>query len=253
MSGLSTSPRILTIEDDAAIRRGIVDALQFAGYDVCQAACGAEGLQRALGNSFDLILLDLVLPDRSGLEILRQVRAVHPTLPVIILSARGDELDRVTDSTAVPTTTWSPFSVQELLRIEAVLRRSPQRPQSLTRVSFRGGQVDFERRLILLDDQTRESLSERECDLLLYLARHQGRAISREEILAHVWHLTPRGIHTRTIDMHVARIREKLRDDTTPPAILQTVRGKGYLFCLTDGPDPTGDQYSATDDDALPR
>lgn len=226
--------RILTIEDDAAIRRGIVDALRFAGYEVDQAGRGDDGLARALSGPWDLLLLDLVLPAKDGLEILTQVRCSRPTLPVIILTARGDEADRIRGlKDGADDYVVKPFSVQELLaRIEAVLRRSPQRPVELAVAQFSGGWIDFERREIRYDEGGREALSEREAELLIYLAKHQGRAVAREEILTHVWRLSPQGITTRTIDMHIARLREKLKDSPSNPQTLMTVRGKGYMFRL---------------------
>ena len=124
-----------------------------------------------------------------------------------------------------------PFSVRELLaRVEAVLRRSPGRPAIPRQVEFPGGLADLERREVRFDDGGRSDLSEREHQLLLYLASHTGRAISREEILARVWGLDPAGITTRTIDMHVARLREKLRDDPERPRVVLTVRGRGYML-----------------------
>lgn len=231
---MSARVRILTIEDDAAIRRGVVDALRFAGYEVEQAARGDEGLAQGLSSHCDLVLLDLVLPARDGLDILRHLRRERPTLPVIILTARGDEADRVGGLRAgADDYVIKPFSVQELLaRIEAVLRRSPQRPQEVDRVRIASGWIDFQRREIQWQRGGREPLSEREAELLMYLAKHPGRAISREEILANVWRLTPQGITTRTIDMHVARLREKLADSAADAQTLLTVRGKGYMFCL---------------------
>lgn len=227
-----TIRRILTIEDDAAIRRGIVDALRFAGYEPHEAQHGDEGLHLGLRGPFDLILLDLVLPGRNGLEILQQVRRLQPTLPVIILTARGEEADRVKGLRAgADDYVVKPFSVNELLaRVEAVLRRSPARPSNMACVSFSSGMFDFERREIRFIDGTREELSEREAELLCYLALHRGRAVTREEILTNVWRLVPRGITTRTIDMHIARLREKLGDDSAAPDILLTVRGTGYMF-----------------------
>lgn len=224
--------RILTIEDDAAIRRGIVDALRFAGYQPHEANRGDDGLAMGLSGPFDLILLDLVLPGRDGIEVLQQVRRVHPTLPVIILTARGEEADRVRGlREGADDYVVKPFSVNELLaRVEAVLRRSPARPLDLTCVNFPGGVIDFERREVRFTAGEREELSEREAELLRYLAVHRGRAITRDEILTNVWGLVPRGITTRTIDMHVARLREKLCDNSHAPHILLTVRGKGYMF-----------------------
>jgi len=225
---------ILTIEDDSAIRRGIVDALRFAGYDVLQSGHGDEGLTIALQQEFDLMLLDLVLPGTDGLEILRQVREIRPTLPVIILSARGEEDDRVAGlRLGADDYVVKPFSVKELLaRVEAVLRRSPQRPMDVTTFPVPGGCADFDRREVRFEDGTRTELSEKEVDLLRYLATHRGRAVARDELLANVWRINPKGLPTRTIDMHVARLREKLRDDPTEPRVLLTVRGKGYMFAV---------------------
>lgn len=227
-----TRQQILTIEDDPAIRRGIVDALRFAGYGTLEAARGDQGLELARAADFDLLLLDLVLPGGDGFEILREVRRLRPTLPVIILTARGEESDRVRGlRDGADDYVVKPFSVKELLaRVEAVLRRSPQRPLDLAQVRIPGGRIDLDRREVQFDDGGREELSEREAELVRYLAAHNGRAIAREEILANVWRINPRGLPTRTIDMHVARLREKLRDDPASPSILLTVRGKGYMF-----------------------
>jgi DNA-binding response OmpR family regulator len=224
--------RILVIEDDNAIRRGIVDALRFKGYDPIEAANGKEGMSLAEGADCDLVLLDLVLPGPGGLEILRAVRATRPTLPVIILTAKGEENDRVQGlSGGADDYVVKPFSVKELLaRVEAVLRRSPERPTDLATVSFPGGVADLKRSEVRFEGGDRCELSEREAELLRYLAQNAGRAVSRDEILSRVWRIDPRGGETRTIDMHVARLREKLRDDPTHPRVILTVRGKGYAF-----------------------
>jgi DNA-binding response OmpR family regulator len=230
------TPVILTVEDDAAIRRGIADALRFAGYRVLQSGRGDEALAMALQQEFDLLLLDLVLPGLDGLEILRQVRQLRPTLPVIILSARGAEDDRVAGlQWGADDYVVKPFSVKELLaRVEAVLRRSPQRPLDVPAVPIPGGCADFQRREIRFHDGGRADLSEREMELLRYLVSNRGRAVERDELLANVWRISPRGLPTRTIDMHVARLREKLRDVSADPRVLLTVRGKGYMFAAGD-------------------
>jgi len=224
--------RILVIEDDAAIRRGIVDALQFAGYDTFEAADGDEGLRMATRVGYDLLLLDLVLPGHSGMEILAEVRTCRPVLPVIILTARGQEADRVKGLTlGADDYVVKPFSVKELLaRIDAVLRRSPERATDVKRVAFPGGTVDLNRHEVRFDDGDRVEISDREMDLLRYLAGNAGRVISRDELLRRVWRIDPDRIETRTIDMHVARLREKLGDDPADPAIIRTVRGRGYVF-----------------------
>ncbi len=223
---------VLTIEDDPAIRRGIVDALEYAGYDVLQTGCGMEGAHWAVHRNYDLLLLDLVLPGTGGFEILQQVRQARPTLPVIILTARGEERERVAGlRQGADDYVVKPFSVKELLaRVEAVLRRTPERPSDIDRVQLVDGCLDLARREIRFQDGPRVELSEKEADLLRYLIRHGGRAISRDELLANVWRISPQGVSTRTIDMHIARIREKLRDDPAAPRTLLTVRGKGYMF-----------------------
>jgi len=223
---------VLVIEDDDAIRAGVVDALTFAGYTPLEAATGDDGLALAREADCHAVLLDLILPGADGLEILRVIRRERPTLPVIILTARGAEDDRVQGlRLGADDYVVKPFSVKELLaRLQAVLRRSPERPDDLARVAVPGGEADLLRREVRFDDGTRTDLSEREAALLKYLAANRGRAISRDEILTRVWRLDPRGLATRTIDMHVARLREKLRDDPAEPAVVLTVRGKGYMF-----------------------
>jgi len=227
--------QVLTIEDDPAIRRGIVDALRFAGFDTLEAADGQLGLEMATKRQFDLLLLDLVLPKRDGFSILAEVRRLRPTLPVIVLTARGEESDRVRGlRDGADDYVVKPFSVKELLaRVEAVLRRTPERPDDISEVRVRGGVVDLARREVRFAKGGRSELSEREVELLRYLAANSGRAISREELMANVWRISPQGLTTRTIDMHVTRLREKLRDDPAEPTILLTVRGKGYMFQMT--------------------
>lgn len=227
-------PVILTIEDDSAIRRGIVDSLTYTGYRVMEAADGETGMNKAVETEYDLLLLDLALPGLPGLEILRKLRRIKPTIPVIILTAKGDEADRVRGlREGADDYVVKPFSVKELVaRVEAVLRRSPSRPTMIEEAKFEHGVIDFERRELRFHDQTRNELSEREVDLLKYLVTHGGRAISRDELLSNVWQLSPKGISTRTIDMHIARLRDKLNDNKDKPSILLTVRGKGYMWAF---------------------
>jgi DNA-binding response OmpR family regulator len=232
--------QILVIEDDEAIREGIADALSFAGFMPIQAGDGDIGLEMALRVHCDLILLDLVLPGVDGLDILSQVRSLRPTMPVIILTAKGEEKDRVKGlRLGADDYVVKPFSVQELLaRIQAVLRRSPERPASIAHVDVPGGRVDFERREVRFADGERRELSEKEAELLAYLAGHAGRAVSRDEILTRLWHIRPEHVRTRTIDMHVTRLREKLRDDPAAPSVIVTVRGRGYMFGRDGGEAP---------------
>ena len=224
--------RVLVVEDDSAIRQGIADALHFAGYEVLQAANGNDGMKLALQASIDLLMLDLILPGPSGFDILQATRQHRATLPIIILTARGEEADRVQGlRLGADDYVVKPFSVRELLaRVEAVLRRSPERPSHLQKISVQGGVVDLARCEIRYENGDRIELSEREVELLRYLASNAGRAISRDEILMRVWRLNPKRMETRTIDMHIANLREKLHDNSETPRLLLTVRGKGYMF-----------------------
>ena len=180
--------RILVVEDDSAIRRGIVDALTFAGYETMQAANGNDGMTEALRATFDLLMLDLILPGHSGFEILKAAREARPTLPVIVLTARGEEADRVRGlSLGADDYVVKPFSVRELLaRVEAVLRRSPERPNGVSKIPLPRGTADLARSEVRYDNGKRCELSEREVDLLRYLAGNAGRAISRDELLLRV-------------------------------------------------------------------
>lgn len=223
---------VLVVEDDSAIRQGIVDALKFAGYEVLQAANGADGMAQGLRATIDLLMLDLILPGPSGFDILKAVRAARPTLPVIILTARGEEGDRVQGlRLGADDYVVKPFSVRELLaRVEAVLRRSPERPNHVNKIELAQGVADLARSEVRFSNGKRTELSDREVELLRYLATNPGRAISRGEILLRVWRLDPKRMATRTIDMHVANLREKLHDDAENPKVLLTVRGKGYMI-----------------------
>jgi DNA-binding response OmpR family regulator len=224
--------RILVIEDDEPIRRGMVDALAFEGHETLEAGDGTTGMRIAVQGGYDLLLLDLVLPGPGGLDILAEVKLTRPTMPVVILSAKGEEADRVKGlRLGADDYVVKPFSVKELLaRVEAVLRRSPERPREKAVVRVPGGVADFGRAELRFDDGTRVDLPEREYALLRYLSANAGRVISRDEILARVWRLDPQAVATRAIDMQIARLREKLRDDASEPRVLVTVRGRGYLF-----------------------
>jgi len=224
--------QILVVEDDAAIREGVVDTLESEGYRTLEAEDGAHGQESAIRGDIDLVLLDVMLPKKSGLEVLAHIREVFPTLPVILLTARGSEEDRVRGlKMGADDYVVKPFSARELLeRVHAVLRRSAERPSNIDEVAFEHGVIDLPRCEIRFADGARIELSTRERELIEYLARNRGRAISRTELLTNVWRVDPAGLETRTIDMHIARLREKLRDEPSNPRIVLTVRGKGYMF-----------------------
>jgi DNA-binding response OmpR family regulator len=229
--------RVVVVEDEPAIRRGVVDALRACGYEAVEAADGQRGLEEAVRRGVDLVLLDLLLPRRDGLDVLTELRRVRPTLPVIILTARGGEDDRVRGlKMGADDYVVKPFSARELLaRVEAVLRRSVDRPEQVRGARLGHARIDFERREVVWSERERGELSETETALLSYLAANPRRAVSREELLTRLWGIGPQGVETRTIDMHIARLRTKLRDPTgrpTPEAVL-TVRSQGYMA----GPD----------------
>lgn len=228
---------ILVVEDDEAIRRGLRDALSFAGYDVREAPDGKAGLDAAVGGEVDLVLLDILMPRMGGLEVLAQLRRAKPSLPVIMLTARGEESDRVAGLRGgADDYIVKPFSIAEVsARIEAVLRRTPARPTGVSKLEIAGRAVDFERREVSRPDGTTVALSQREADALAYLACNRGRAVSRDELLGQVWGVDPRGVSTRTIDMAMARLREHLQDDPGDPRVIVTVRGKGYMLAGGEG------------------
>jgi DNA-binding response OmpR family regulator len=228
-----STTRIVVVEDEPAIRRGVADALRASGYDVVEAADGERGLAEATRLGVDLVLLDLLLPRRDGLDVLAEVRKLRPTLPIIILTARGTEDDRVRGlKMGADDYVVKPFSARELLaRAEAVLRRCAGRPADVRSARLGHALIDFERREVRWSKQERTELSETESALLSFLVSHQQRAVSREELLTRLWGIGPQRVETRTIDMHVARLRNKLRDPSgkaTPEAIL-TVRAQGYM------------------------
>jgi DNA-binding response OmpR family regulator len=226
--------QIVVIEDEAPIRRGLADALTAAGYLAIEAADGETGLVEARRFDVDLVLLDLVLPRMSGLQVLEQLRQTHPHLPVIILTARGSEDDRVRGlQYGADDYVVKPFSARELLaRVEAVLRRSPGRPPAVRTITGSGGVVDLQRREIHFADGKKVSLTEMETGILSHLAANVGRAVSREELLTRVWGVSAEALETRAIDMHITRLRSKLSGagGSTPDPWIVTVRGQGYML-----------------------
>ncbi|MDX2146631.1 MAG: response regulator transcription factor [Planctomycetota bacterium] len=257
---------VLVVEDDAAIRRGLCDALKFSGYAVLEASDGQAGLDLALTREVDIILLDILMPKLDGMTVLRELRRAALAAPVIFLTAKGLEEDRVRGlRSGADDYVVKPFSAQEVIaRVEAVLRRSAERPKRIRRLSVAGLVIDFERREATHSDGRTIVLPEIEAQVLEYLASHPGRAIARDELLQRVWGLDPRGVQTRTVDMAVARLREHLGDDPASPRVIVTVRGKGYMLAQgvtpgtpgtsgpgTSGPGtPVGDSAAAFASDA---
>lgn len=226
-------PLIVVVEDEPAIRRGVVDALRVVGYPVSEAADGDAGLEAALRRDVGLVLLDLLLPRRDGLDVLAELRKARQNLPVIILTARGTEEDRVRGlKMGADDYVVKPFSARELLaRVEAVLRRAPSRPVTISGARLGRAKLDLQRREVHWPGGARGELSETEAAILAYLLAHRDRTVTRDDLLVSVWGIPPHGLETRAIDMHIARLRAKLRDPSgkpTPEAVV-TVRARGYM------------------------
>ena len=225
--------RIVVVEDEPAIRRGVVDALRLTGYDVSEAADGAAGLREASSGGIDLVLLDLLLPRMDGLVVLAELRRVCPNRPVIILTARGGEEDRVRGlKMGADDYVVKPFSARELIaRVEAVLRRTLKAVAEVGTVGIGRGTIDLRRREVCWSEDERCELSEMEGALLKYLVVNRDRAVSREELLGRVWGIGTAGLETRAVDMHVARLRAKLKDPSGEdhPEAIVTVRAHGYM------------------------
>lgn len=219
--------KILIIEDDPAIRDGLHDVFLFHGYAPDTAADGEEGLHKALHGQFDCILLDVMLPCMDGFSVCRAIRTERPHQPVIMLTAKGAEEDIVTGFKAgaddyVP----KPFSLRELqVRVEAVLRRSgrlrPTEPASL------GGCILDEATLTARCGDKSMALTRRELDLLHYFHAHRERIVSRKELLTEVWGYPDASIETRTVDIHLMKLRRKL-EELNADLNIATVRGEGY-------------------------
>lgn len=228
---------VLVVDDDPDIRLLFEVELSFTDHQVLQAGDGQEALDLLRRQPVDLVLLDIMMPRMDGTEVLAELRKARPAQPVIFLTARGEEEDRVRGlRLGADDYVVKPFGIDELIaRAEAVLRRSPARPTRRETLSIAGRTVDFDRREAALPGGARRTLTEREAEVIGYLAANPGRAVSRDELLQRVWGLDPRGTHTRTVDMTIARIRETLDDDPADPKVIQTVRGKGYMLVAETG------------------
>jgi len=226
--------RILVIEDEPAIREGLLDVLVFHRYEVDSAATGPDGLRMALTGQYDLVLLDIMLPGMDGYEICERIRGADREQPIIMLTAKTAD-DEIVQGLKLGADDYvaKPFSVQELvLRIEAVLRRSVSTTDEMRTIPLQGLDIDSAN-LSATGSDGEIAFTRREMDVLRYLAQHSDRAVSRDELLLKVWgyakHLE---IETRTVDIHVAKIRRKIEADPKTPRHLVTVRGAGYRLLI---------------------
>ena len=222
--------RVLVVEDDSAIRQGIADALKFAGYEVLQAPNGNDGMTQGLRATFDLLLLDLILPGHSGFEILKAVREARPVLPIIILTARGEEDDRVRGlELGADDYVTKPFSPRELVsRVKAVLRRTETTPpaeKSTLAIDDRLS-INFDRREVLVDGQP-VKLRPTEFRLLYHLVNNAGWVVPHDQLLAKVWGYEYRE-ETHYLRLYINYLRQKLEEDPANPRYILTRHGSGY-------------------------
>jgi DNA-binding response OmpR family regulator len=222
--------RILVVEDDAAILRGLTDNLTAESYEVVTAADGAEGLRLSQEREPDLIILDLMLPKLSGYEICRKLRDQGRNVPILMLTARGDEADRILGlDLGADDYVGKPFSVRELLaRVRALLRRSDPQRAPLDQLTFGAVVVDFIQYEARKKGQPVE-MTPKEFGVLRYLAVRAGQVVQRQMLLEEVWGYENYPT-TRTVDNHIASLRAKLEDDPAEPRHLLTVHGVGYKF-----------------------
>ena len=227
---------ILVVEDEEAIRTGLIDVLVFHGFKVDSAATGPDGLQKALSGKFDLILLDIMLPGMDGYEICDRIRAEDRDQAIIMLTAKTSD-EEIIEGLKLGADDYvsKPFSIQQLvLRIEAVLRRSNAGIEQARTISLSNMEIDTEN-LLGRADSDEVVFTRREIDVLGYLARHSDRPISRDELLIKVWgYARNLDIETRTVDIHIAKLRRKIERDPKAPKNLITVRGAGYRL-MTEG------------------
>ena len=227
--------RILIVEDEAAIRAGLEDVFVFHGYAVESAAEGPQGLNKALSGTFDLILLDIMLPGMDGFEICNRIREKDPDQPIIMLTAKSSDEDIIQGLTlGADDYVAKPFSVAQLvLRVQAVLRRSRIGVEMDNHLRL-GDEVELDIRN-LSGRRGKETLSftRREMDILQYLAANPERPVSREELLTKVWgYAKELHLETRTVDIHIAKLRRKIESDPAKPCYLVTVRGAGYRLLM---------------------
>lgn len=230
---MAQKARLLVVEDEAAIRSGLVDVFVYHGYEVETADNGDDGLRLALSGKFDLVLLDVMLPGVDGFEICNRIRQQDRQQPVIMLTAKSNDEDIVQGLTlGADDYVAKPFSVTQLvLRVQAVLRRSGIAGDAAREIRLNNGLVIDTANLSAGDIV----FTRREMDLLQYLSQQADRPVAREELLARVWgYANHMEIETRTVDIHIAKLRRKIETDAASPEAIITVRGAGYRLMLAE-------------------
>jgi DNA-binding response OmpR family regulator len=232
---MQRKPRLLIVEDEAAIRAGLIDVFVYHGFEVEAAVDGREGLAQAQRGRFDLVLLDVMLPGLDGFEVCSALRRGDPELPIVMLTARTTDED-VIQGLALGADDYvgKPFSVAQLvLRVQAVLRRARPALLADALLTLADGSTIDTRNLSARFNGEDVRFTRREMEVLQYLGAHGERLVPREELLQRVWGYAPElGIETRTVDIHIARLRRKIETDPKHPQHLLTVRGGGYRLLL---------------------
>jgi two-component system, OmpR family, alkaline phosphatase synthesis response regulator PhoP len=222
---------LLFVEDEEGLRMTVGDRLRSEGYAVDCATNGDEGFEKATQLPFDLIILDIMLPKRSGFDVCKGIREAGLITPILMLTARGQTSDKVNGlKIGADDYVTKPFNMLELVaRVEALMRRAPIRPAAQSG-GFDFGSVHVD---LIGTEAAREgkpvNLSAREFQLLRYFIEHRGATLSRDELLKQVWGYSA-DMYTRTVDVHVASLRQKLEDDPKQPKFILTVQGLGYKF-----------------------
>ncbi len=229
-NGSERKTRILIVEDEPAMVQGLRDNFEYEGYEVISAEDGADGLNRAIADQPDLVVLDVMMPKMSGLDVCKQLKARKPSLPIIMLTARGQEIDKVVGlELGADDYVTKPFSIRELMaRVKAVLRRAS--PQAATAEIYRFSDVEVNVRSneVLRSGQPVE-LSSKEFALLAYFVAHPAETLSRDRLLDAVWGYENYPT-TRTVDAHIVHLRQKLEPNPEEPRFILTVHGSGYKF-----------------------
>lgn len=225
--------KILVVEDESAMAAGLKHNLEFEGYEVDVAKTGVEGLNMAQNSPYDLMLLDVMLPELSGFDVLKQLRQEQKDLPIIMLTAKSEEIDKVLGlEMGADDYVTKPFGVRELLaRVKALLRRAERRAEDLQDVMIIGNlRVDFQAYTAFIGKEE-VHLSVREFDILKFLLEHQGETVSRSELLDKIWGYDTNPT-TRTVDNFILRLRQKIEPDESRPRHIMTVHGLGYKLLL---------------------
>lgn len=223
-------PRILIVEDEPAMVAGLRDNFEYEGYEVISAGDGVEGLERALADNPDLIVLDVMMPRMSGLDVCKQLKTKKPSLPIIMLTARGQEVDKVVGlELGADDYVTKPFSIRELMaRVKAVLRRAAPAETPVEIYRFSDVEVNVRRNEVLRNG-SRVELSAKEFALLAYFVTHPAETLSRDRLLDAVWGYENYP-NTRTVDTHIVHLRQKLEPNPEEPRFILTVHGTGYKF-----------------------